>query len=226
MRLLLFGVTLGVVLLASCGDRSTGVGAGTPTPDAAPVAARHTIPDDFPLLRGYPRDRDAESDAFGRSGPNRTMKPMVPGACGARVQVPDHADRLRARWTNPEDLRDRQLVDFAHRRGAGAYVHDLLGAFRACAADGPRDDTRHSRVTATRRGDQGGVITSTYTYRGDPRPGLLVTHVVRVGTAVLLSATYNEGGAGPHPAREAAAERRRTGHQIDGVVRAMADRLN
>lgn len=193
------------------------------TATAAP-APTHRIPDAFPLLSGYPRNSAAEpGEGDGRHGPSRTMKRIVPRACGARVPVPHHTDLLRAGWTNPEDYRERQLVTFGGPRRAQAYADDLLDLFRACPADGPRDDREHSRLTASDQGDAGGVVTSTYTYRGSPRPGLQLMHVVRVGSAVLVATTYDEGGAGRHPRREARAERRRTAHQIEGVVAAMAD---
>ncbi|GAW52231.1 hypothetical protein PD653_4215 [Nocardioides sp. PD653] len=208
-----------LLLLAGCGDQRAQPTASTPAP------ARHTIPAGFPLLKGYPPDSDAESAQDGREGPSRSMEPMVPEACGSRAQVPTHDDWLRGSWTNPEDYRQRQLVDFAHLRQARAYAERLLDLYRDCPREGPRDDTGHHAVQRGHLGDAAGIVTTTYTYRGSPRPGLMVTHVVRVGTAVLLALTYNEGGAGRHPAREAARERRRTAHEIEGVVTATRHQL-
>ncbi|MEP9361875.1 hypothetical protein ABLE68_02845 [Nocardioides sp. CN2-186] len=189
-----------------------------PAAASAPLAVRtahHAIPDDFPLLDGYPPDRRAEDDGYGRHGPSRTMKPLRFDACGRQVGAPRGVERLRGGWTNPEDFRERELLAFRTADRAQGYVRGVLHLFAACPEDGPRDDRRSTTVAHR-------TITTTYAYRGTPRPGIQVTHMVRVGTAVLLATTYNEGGAGSHPEQEAAAERRRTAREIEDVVEAMA----
>ncbi|MCW2772953.1 MAG: hypothetical protein JWN91_1279 [Nocardioides sp.] len=218
MRVLL-GIVAVLLVLTGCGDQRARLATASVPPTGRP------IPAGFPLLTGYPPDGEAETAQDGREGPSRSMEPMVPAACRQRVTVPAHEDWLRGSWTNPEDYRQRQLVDFAHIRRARAYARRLLDLYRDCPREGPRNDTGHNAVQHGDLGDAAGIITTTYTYRGSPRPGLMVTHVVRVGTAVLLASTYNEGGAGPHPAHEAARERRRTAHQIAGVVAAMERQL-
>lgn len=162
--------TLAVVslLVTGCGDARTTATDAEPTPsqtpsttappppsptttiEAPPPAAGtasalgEVIPADFPLLSGLPEDSEAEPGQ-GRHGPNRTMRPLVPEACGERVPLPDHTDRLRAGWTNPEDGRDRQLVTFADVEGAQSYAEQMLDLFRACPEEVTSEQTEESR---------------------------------------------------------------------------------
>ncbi|CAI9405611.1 hypothetical protein [Nocardioides sp. T2.26MG-1] len=181
------------------------------------------IPNDFPLLSGYPEGREAEPGE-GRHGPNRTMKPIVPEACRDRVSLPDHTDHLRAAWTNPEDGRDRQLVTFADVESAQAYAERVLDVFRACPEEVTSEEMEESRrltVVDSRLGDFAGAASTQYLLQGYPTPGLTTWHVVRVGAAVLLSVTSNEGGAGPDPDQAAADQRRRDARAIARVIDAM-----
>jgi hypothetical protein len=200
----------------------------SPTRTPSPPTPKHvveTIPDGFPLLDGYPPDEDAEpEETNGREGPNRSMKPMVPEACGAKVDVPKHTDWLRAGWANPEDYRQRQLLTFADAGQAQAYADDVLDLYRACPRQVTSEEINEaqlSTVAAGNLGDFAGVATSTYTFDDYPHPGMVITQVVRVGTAVLVSVTYNEAGGGQHPDQEAVEQREDAAHQIAGVVDAM-----
>lgn len=187
---------------------------------AAPgSAAPAPIPDGFPLLSGYPAASTAEpGPEYGRFGPSRTMRPIVPEACGERVRPPRGVDRLRAAWRNPEDGRERQLLLFGSETGAQRYADRVLDLYASCPREGSRAARAHHRVRPTELGEAAGVATTTYRQDGTPMPGLVVTHVVRVDRAVLVSITSGEGMGSA-----AKAERRRSARQIAGVLTAMAD---
>lgn len=250
MERLLGTIAVASLLLAGCGEARSTANDPAPTPSqtspstapsepspsattttSAPAPAPGTasalgavIPDGFPLLSGYPEDHEAEPGE-GRHGPNRTMEPIVPEACGERVPLPDHTDRLRAGWTNPEDYRERQLVTFADVEGAQAYAVRVLEVFRSCPEETTSeelDQSRHVSVVASDLGDFAGVASTLYRHQGNPMPGLTTWHVVRVGASVLLSVTSNEGGAGPDPERDVAEQRERGARALADVVETMA----
>lgn len=252
MRRVLGVLVASLFLIAGCGDaRSTGTDeepapsrttptsappepadTTTPAPTTAPPpeppgsasALGEVIPADFPLLSGYPEDSEAEPGE-GRRGPNRTMKPIVPEACGKRVPLPDHTDRLRAAWTNPEDYRDRQLVTFVDAASAQTYAEQVIDLFRACPEEATSDElesSRHITVASSDLGDRAAAASVLYRHGGNPVPGLTTWHVVRVGASVLLSVTSNEGGAGPDPNQQAADHRRSDARAIAEVVDAMS----
>ncbi len=239
MRAIL-GVVLGAgLLLAGCGSEPVATdpetapvttpappttAAPATTPPATPSAPGGVIPDDFPLLSGYPSDAEAEPGARGRSGPSRTMEPIVPDACGESVPLPEHTDRLRAAWANPEDYRERQLVTFADAERAQAYAERVVGLFGSCPEEVTSEEpaeSRHTTVADSGLGDWSAAASVLYHQQGYPVPGLTTWYVVRVGSAVLLAITTNEGGAGPDPARDAAEQRQRDAHAIAEVVDAM-----
>lgn len=188
-----------------------------------PSAPGEVIPDDFPLLSGYPDDHEAEP-GDGRRGPNRTREPIVPERCGGSVPLPAHTDRLRAGWTNPEDYRERQLITFADADEARAYAERVLDLFRACPEENTStgvEASSHVSVVDSGLGDFAGAASMLYRHEGLPVPGLTTWYVVRVGSAVLLSVTSNEGGAGRDPDHDAADQRRRDADAIAEVVDAM-----
>ncbi|WP_296607135.1 hypothetical protein [Nocardioides sp.] len=202
---------------------STAADEPPPVPGSA-SALGEVIPADFPLLSGLPEDSEAEPGE-GRRGPNRTMRPIVPEACGERVPLPDHTDRLRAAWTNPEDGRDRQLVTFTDVASAQLYAEQVLDLFRACPEEVTSEGAEESRrvtVVDSDLGDFAGAASTQYLLYDYPAPGLTTWTVVRVGAAVLTSVTYNEGGAGADPDQQAADQRRRDAQAIAGVVDAMS----
>jgi len=226
--------------LSACGDdEPTGVASddspsatptssptsGTPT---SPVPSSDTpggrIPDDFPLLDGYPEDNESEGGDHGREGPDRTSEPMEPEACGRSLPVPAHVDLLRGGWSNPEDYRQRQLVTFGSEAEAQAYADAVLEVYRGC----PREDTDDGYTTVIEvvpgnLGDASAVAITRYELDGAPAVGLGSMQVVRVGTAILLATTYNEGGAGPDPEQTVRDEARRSAREVAGVVGAMAE---
>lgn len=230
MKTVLGGVAVAsLLLLAGCGSEPHAD--PEPAPSTAPTATEasaaattaHLFPDDFPLLTGLPVDAPVEGDRYGPAGPSRALPPLVPTACGDSVAIPPHVDLLRAAWTNVEDDRERQLVAFATTAEATAYVDAVLDLYRRCPGERLTSrDTLHSTVVDSDLGHQAGAVSVLATYRDAPRPGLLTLHVVRVSRFVLLSETYDESGAGPNPAAQAADHRDADADALGGVVTDMS----
>ena len=209
------GVAVVVLLLAGC--------AADPVPTPAPRAAvtQPAIPDDFPLLAGLPVDAPVEGDRYGPVGPGRDLDPLEPTMCGRSVRVPPHADLLRGGWSNVEDYRERQLTIFESADPASAYLDDLLDLYRSCPSSDAVEGHR-TVVVDPGLGEESGAVSVLSTYDGAPRPGLQTVLVVRVGTAVLISTTSNEGGGGPDPYQQAAEHRVDDARALRDVVEAMA----
>ena len=228
--LVTLGAALAVVLVAvlvALGTRQS----DRPTPD--PAAERPTgspsgstasgsgIPDDFPLLAGYPTE-GAESADGGPQGPDRKMPPIVLEACGHRVEPGTPADLLRGGWTDVEDFRQRQLTTYDDGEAAQSYVEAVLDAFRTC----PREDTSDGYTSVNTLlphglGDAGAVAATRYELDGHPAIGHTLVTVVRVGTAVLVAVSSNEGGGGPDVERQLSAAAAASGVEIEDVVAAM-----
>ena len=216
--LVIAGAALAVLLVAGLvvlGARQLDRTSAEPTADrrsrspAGHSTAGPLIPDDFPLLAGYPTWQ-AETPDGGLQGPDRTRPPIVLEACGHPVIPRAHTDLLRAGWTDVEDFRQRQLTTYVDEDAAQQYVAAVLGAYRDC----PREDSDDGYTTVhtvldTELGDVGAVATSRYELDGRPALGHTLVVVVRVGSAVLLALSSNEGGGGPdveRQLREAAAD--------------------
>jgi hypothetical protein len=227
--------------LAACGDDDPAGVAGQDTPSATPTSPpapttggptsadpssggpAGPIPDDFPLLDGYPADSRSEGGDHGRQGPDRTSDPIEPEACGRSLPVPAHVDLLRGGWTNPEDYRQRQLVTFGSEAEAQAYADAVLEIYRSC----PREDTDDGYTTVIEvvpgnLGDASAVAVTRYELDGAPAVGLGSMQVVRVGTVILLATTYNEGGAGPDPELTVRDEARRSAREVAGAMAELA----
>jgi hypothetical protein len=230
MRTVLGGAAV-VSLLVGCGPEPAAAPEPTPTvrptssatpTTSPPPGTAHRIPDDFPLLAGLPVDAAVEGPDFGPLGPSRVLNPLVPSACGHRVEVPTHVDLLRAAWNNAEDNRERQLVTFETEPAAAAYADALLDLYRLCPTDRlSPDDLLRSVVVESDLSRHAGAISVLATYLGSPRPGLETLHVVRIGHHVLLAVTSNEGGAGTDPDAQAAAQRADDAAALEEVVAAM-----
>lgn len=193
------------------------------TPTRTPPPARPVVPDVFPLADGYPPDERAEGDD-GLQTPNRRQPPLDLSPCDRVVTPVGHTDLVRAGWCSVEDYRDRQLVTFAGRDEASSYVEAIVAAHRACPREPDELTVALTAVRETDLGDQGIVLSRRFeSHEGWPAVGLVTTHVVRVGSAVLLASTSNEGGAGPDPDAQAAEQIEVDAEAIVGVVDAMAD---
>jgi hypothetical protein len=199
----------------------------TPVPPTPVTPARRggVVPDGFPLTDGYPADDDAEPGRrYGLDGPHRSGPPLEITACDRTVALPEHTDLLQAGWSNIADDRRRQVVTFTGERQATAYLADVVAAFRTCAERTDRSGVAgalHTVVT-TGLGDQSAAVSTHYrSPEGYPTTLLGTLHVVRVGGAVLLATTTNEGGAGPDPEGDAADQVAQDADAIAGVIRAM-----
>jgi hypothetical protein len=205
------GVIAPLSLVANGNDRSgpaPGPGIETPhLPDN--VLPRPTSPNQikvraaeihyrFPLAVGWPEDREASTEELGRDGPSRALDSLAFAACGTSFHEPTYRDRLRADWTDLEDVRHRQLTTYADAGRAAGAVDALEGFFRACPTEDFDDGyARVGQVVETDQGDQSWALVRQFERGGAPAAGLEVISVVRIGRAVFVDTTANETGAGP-----------------------------
>ncbi|HEV2797006.1 MAG TPA: hypothetical protein VGV65_05245 [Nocardioides sp.] len=165
-------------------------------PESAPEASAE-IPDDFPLLAGWPAASTAEADG-GRRGPTRTGDPLEFSACDEPWSEPPHVDRLRSDWINAEDYRSRPLTTYADDGAAADAVAGLVSEQRSCPTEPPGEDgfatTREVRPVAL--GDDAWAILERDTSNGRPSTFGESTVVVRVGRAVLV---VRHGGHAGYP---------------------------
>ena len=173
--------------------------AGDPTTGGGPVVERAPIPDDFPLLAGWPEDSAAEAGADnGRHGPTRTADPVVLRACGEPWPEPDHLDRLRADWVDAEDYRTRQLTVYGGDDAASAAIAGMVAHLQACPSEAAGDDgfatTREVRPASL--GDEAWAVLERDTFDGSPSIFGESSLVVRVGRAVLV---VRHGGHAGYP---------------------------
>jgi hypothetical protein len=168
-----------------------------PSVPANQPVGTNEIPEGFPLADGLPNG-GAEPGQPGLQGPNRTLKPLSFSACGSSLDEPPHVDQLRASWTNVEDYRDRQLTTFEDAAQAVAYVQRVTDFYRSCPEeDGDQaGSTIVHEVSRTAVGGESWAVVTSYEVDGAPAVGLSVVHVIRLGQAVLIDTTSNEG-SGP-----------------------------
>ncbi len=182
-----------------CGDARSGTDASPAPPHTGPATgegAVSAIPADFPILDGYPDPSLAEGPTDGIVGPSTDAKDLGFEACGATAPAPDGVDQLGGGWKNPEDYRSRQLTTFATTEAADTFVDGILDVYRSCPTEDTSDGfTRVASVLDGDQGDRSASVVLRYQMQGSFGPGLDITTVVRVGRAVLLSTTYNEGSA-------------------------------
>ncbi len=172
-----------------------------PTDDPTTSESAAPVPDadiagDFPLAAGWP-DSSLAEPGHGLAGPDRTLDSLVFTACGQTFEEGEYVDRLRANWTNIEDFRGRQLTTYEDAGAAVAAVSDLRAFYESCGAREKGSDgyTTHREVRRTDVGGESWAFIRTFTYKGAPAVGLEITHVVRVGRAVLAISSYSEGSA-------------------------------
>lgn len=151
------------------------------------------IPEDFPLADGLPADREAiDRKGFGRLDETAGLRPIAPSACGQTAgDTGDVVEMARAEWRDVGESRGRQVMTFPRQAEAQAYVDAVTSVF--C----PEDElgggvTRLSTVYGGDLGDIALVAVARTEVDGEPGPGLSLTHVVRVGRAVLVAQTVDE----------------------------------
>ena len=189
--------TRGPVLLAvligltGCGraDSSPGADASTavpaPTAPTAPTSLEQ-IPDDFPLAEGLPRDdTDVEVSAPSPDGDGMGEVEM----CGTVVWPAggsgDAPARLVTSAHGPELFMGRELLAYRDVDTALAAIRPIRRAARSCRSVDHQVWTRLDRDTGW------DSVTVGLTY--DDGLGSSVFQLTRVGSALLMVATYGEG---------------------------------
>lgn len=170
------------VIAEMCVFSATGCGTSDTAEDpAVGEGAVPAIPGDFPLDAGLPS-----------GGLDETVPSPEPTSCDKLPQEPDTVETANAQWRSISEIRDRQLMTFATQAEAERYVEDLVTVF--CPEDDMgRGATRETVVYPGTLGDYSAVAVSHNELAGEVDPGLVLTHVVRVGRAVLLSQRIDEG---------------------------------
>lgn len=164
------------------------------------------IPDDFPLLDGWPEEAD---DGQGSTGPARDLDPLSLEACGTQAADPAHADRLVARYENAEDYRTRQLTTYASADEAVAAVAAIRQVYAACPTGEVRDDghTPHWAVVDTQIGGDSFAVLGWDTMDDQPTPYGDTLLVVRLGSSVLVVVHSGHSGAPGSGEDQAAVDR-------------------
>lgn len=200
------GAALAVVLIATpiavFGSRDGRDADPAPAPPPAPPDSSESvapptdtldIPTDFPLAAGWPERAEPGGDN-GLTGPSRTVQRTVIEACGAALPEPGTGDALRARWTNPEDYRSRDLLTFPDTDAAEAFVTSVTNFYAGCPTEAGSDGyTTLREVRETRLGDDSYAVVQHAQFQGAPAIGLQVLQIVRVDRAVLIDAAATEG---------------------------------
>jgi hypothetical protein len=153
------------------------------------------IPDDFPLAAGWPDDSTAEpGPQHGLRGPNRSLEPLAWEMCDDSFTATGARDRLRADWNNVEDYRGRELLTFTDADGAVAFTGSLASFWRGCPEEEQEDGyVLLTEVRPTGVGGESWALLRWSEYDGAPAVGLTVVHVTRLGRAVLIDQSSNEG---------------------------------
>ncbi len=160
--------------------------------------AGEEIGSDFPLVEGWPDDSQAESPDGGLDGPSRQLAPLRITLCDTTAPDPQHTDRLSATWRNPEDGRDRQLTTYADADRAVAAMRALVKVYQDCSEEPANDGfVRHYEAIRSSVGGESWALVTWYEYEGAPSIGRQIVHLIRVGRAILLDTTSNEGMGGP-----------------------------
>lgn len=172
------------VLDQMCVFSANGCGGDVEAEDPIGEGAVPAIPEGFPLDAGLPTSPTVE----------KAPSPE-PTACGASIAVPDTVvETAHAQWRDYSQIQDRQLMTFATQADAQAYVDSIVGIY--CVEDDKgRGAMRITRVYPADLGDYAISAVGHNEVDGEVDAGLLLTHVVRVGRAVLLSQRIDEGYA-------------------------------
>lgn len=186
---------------------TTDGGDATDEPDpGSGDAGAAAIPDDFPLLDGWP---DEAGDGAGRIGPARDLEQLALEACGSNASEPAHADRLLARYENAEDYRARQLTTYASADDAVAAVAAIRQVYADCPVGETRDDgyTPKWAVVDTQIGGESFAVLGWDELDGAPTTFGETLLVVRLGSSVLVVAHSGHGGAPSGGEDQAAVDR-------------------
>ena len=193
------GIALGGDLTGSSPQPPPASQDADPTPDgtrsAEPRPVVTEIPDDFPLADGYPPDTGSDETLVGPAADVQAFERL--DACNELAYpTVDPADRLGVTFTQPEDLRNRELTTYADDASAREALTHLVETYRACTREsfgGPPESVTLTGVRQTGLGDDGYAVVQSYEVDGRTAIGLSQIQAVRVGNALLLSTTSNEG---------------------------------
>jgi len=172
---------------------------GTPEPSPGPeVGWRTSIPAGFPLADDLEDLVSSSEEEL--AGPGRDVRVFdVPfEACGRSTDLGAPVDTLAVRHTAPEWFDGRVLQVYGDDAAARGVLEELVGLYDACPKDrfeGPPDTVAVSTVRPVPHGEEGYLVTRTFSVDGPRVPGLELLHVVRTGNALLVSNLSNEGGA-------------------------------
>ncbi len=153
------------------------------------------IPDDFPLAAGWPDGSVAEpGPQHGLRGPDQSLEPLAWEMCDESFTATGARDRLRSDWNNVEDYRGRELLTFTDADAAVSFTGSLVSFWRSCPEE--EQDDGYVSLTEVRRTGLGGeswALLRWSEYDGAAAVGLTVVHVTRLGRAVLIDQSSNEG---------------------------------
>ena len=193
------GIALGGNLTGSSPPPPPASQDADPTPDgtrsAEPRPVVTQIPDDFPLAEGYPADTGSDQEL---DGPGPDVNQLEDISVCDKVAYPSvsYVDRLGVVFNQPEDHRARELTTYADETSARESLTNLVEAYRACTREsfgGSPKSVTLTEVRQTGLGDDGYAVVQSYEVDGRTAIGLSQIQVVRVGNALLLSITSNEG---------------------------------
>ncbi|MGZ8737379.1 MAG: hypothetical protein ACXWW7_09475, partial [Nocardioides sp.] len=171
-----------------------------PTKSAEPRPVITEIPDDFPLAEGYPTDNGSDRELIGPGADVPSLEDGVMPCDQVAYPTVGSAERLGVIFRQPEDFRSRELTTYADAATAREALANLVEAHRACTREsfgGTPESVTLTEVRQTQLGDDGYAVVQTYEVGGEPAIGLSQIQAVRVGNALLLSTTSNEGGGDP-----------------------------
>ena len=169
-----------------------------PTPEPAPDGAawRTTVPAGFPLAADLDEPRSTDEEL---AGPGRDVRVFdVPfEACRRSSDLGAPVDTLAVRHTAPEWYDGRVLQVYGDAAAARQVLFELVRLYEFCDEDvfpGPPDTVAAATIRPVPHGEEGYVVTRTFSVDGGRTPGLELLHAVRVGNALLVSSLSNEGG--------------------------------
>lgn len=171
-------------------DSPGGPVTGLPPPGSVPT----TIPADFPLAEGLPTSLNY--DGFQRLEPSRDEPPLTFSACGTTADLPPARNQLTAGFSYVEFVLTRQLTTYADANEAIAALRAIVEVYASCPVETPEPPME--LVRDVERSGVGGESWVLYSEQGS---GLQITHVIRVGLAVLVLQDSAHGGQLPESHR-------------------------
>lgn len=162
----------------------------SPAPAHEPVVT--SIPDDFPLAAGLPRENEDGSPV--EVLPTSPVEAL--GVCEREVWASSGArDVAGVQFSQPEDLRQRILLLFDTSAEASDRLARARDAVAACPVEAVGGTDWIYAALDDRSGEESFAFTREYRTGGTLNPGLDVYHFVRVGNALLFTASSGEGSS-------------------------------